>query len=189
MLNIWRCIYKLIKPRKDLSKLKIAFIVGHNEKRKGAYSKYLSSTEWDYYRSFESDISKAGDVFYHDPTISGYNSRCREISERIGGKYDIIVPLHFNKFNSKVGGCEVWYWHKNEEGKRLASLICSKTSSSMNISNRGPKPIKSKSQRGGGEVFYPKGTSLLVEPFFGDNKSDTDNFDMLKFIDIIKNIE
>lgn len=165
-----------------------AIIIGHHSKGKGAYSQHFKMSEWDLYKSFEGKLNEVGDVFLHNPNIVSYTGRCKDISERIGSSYDIVLALHFNKFNEKVGGCEVWHWHKNEKGRKVAKLICDKIESSMGISNRGAKKIESHRQRGGGEVFYPKTTSLLVEPFFGDCEEDCKKFDIDKFVETLKEI-
>lgn len=166
-----------------------AIIIGHHPEEKGAYSHHLKTPEWDFYKSFEDKLDEVGDVFLHDPTIEHYTDRCKDISDRIGNSYDIVFALHFNKFNGETGGCEVWHWHKNKQGEKIAELICDKIESSMGIFNRGPKKIRFHKQRGGGEVFYPKTTSLLLEPFFGDCEEDCKNFDIDKFITILKDIK
>lgn len=166
-----------------------AIIIGHNSVSKGAYSEHLGMTEWDFFKSFEGKLKEVGDVFIHDPEITGYLSRCIDISSRIGDNYDLIIALHFNMFNGEVGGCEVWHWHKNKKGENIAKVICEKVNTEMGISNRGAKKIVSHKQRGGGEVFYPKATSLLLEPFFGDSEEDCRNFDIDKFVEIIKSIK
>ena len=166
-----------------------AIIIGHNSDAKGAYSHYLEKSEWSFYKSFEGKLNEVGDVFLHNPDIDSYTERCKDISERIGTSYDVVFALHFNKFNGETGGCEVWHWHKNKEGEALAENICDKVEREMSIENRGPKKIRYRKQRGGGEVFYPKTTSLLLEPFFGDFKEDCNNFDIDKFVKILKEIK
>lgn len=162
--------------------MKVAFIIGHNESDKGAFSKPLNVSEWDLYKSLESDLKTIGDVFYHDKSIKGYVQRCKEISSRIGKGYDLIVALHFNSFNGSANGCEAFYRHSNIKGYVYAKKFVDTFTKSTGISVRGVKPYVSETVRGAGEVFYPKSTAILLEPFFGDNVNDCEKFDKCKFI-------
>ena len=168
--------------------MKVAFIIGHHEKSKGFYSTYLGTTEYELYSSLESELKEIGDVYKHDPSIFGYTSRCKEISNRIGDKYDIIVALHFNAGGGK-GGTEVFYWHKNRVGRQIAKFISEEYSRDMGIINRGAKPYTKSTERGAAEVFYPKGTVVLFEPFFGDNEGDCSKWDKDKLLSIIQRVK
>ena len=166
--------------------MKVAFIIGHNEKDKGSYSKYLNTTEWDLYNSMKNDLKCIGDVYVHDKTIKSYTKRCIDISNRIGDKYDLVIALHFNAFNTVANGCEAFYWHSNKDGfnyaKKFVKGYCMFTGSRP----RGAKPYESKTERGAGEVYYPKNTAILLEPFFGDNKEDCEKFCVDKLLKAIK---
>lgn len=166
--------------------MKVAFIIGHNEKDKGAYSQYLNTTEWDLYSSMKNELNCIGDVYVHDKTINSYTQRCINISKRIGDKYDLVIALHFNSFNTVANGCEAFYWHSNKDGfnyaKKFVKGYCTLTGSRP----RGAKPYETKTQRGAGEVYYPKNTAILLEPFFGDNKEDCERFCVDKFLQAIK---
>ena len=168
--------------------MKIAFIIGHNESDKGAFSKLLNKSEWDLYKGMEKSLKSIGDVFYHNPKINGYGARCVEISKRIGKGYDLTIALHFNSFNGKANGCEAFYWHSNAEGFVYAKNFVDSFSKSTGIFNRGAKPYKLKTDRGAGEVVNPYSTAILLEPFFGDNEFDCSRFCLQKFIDALKNI-
>lgn len=172
--------------------MKVAFIIGHNEKEKGFYSPHLKISEWDFYTDMVNDLECLGHVYRHNPNIKSYTQRCIEISERIGRDYDLIISLHFNSFNKVVNGCEAFYWYSNTDGftyaKKFVDSYCKLTGSrprgakAYNFNSKGKLP------RGAGEVYYTKSTTILLEPFFGDNKEDCERFDKDKFIKAIKNV-
>lgn len=169
--------------------MKIAIIIGHNEKSKGYFSKHLNVYEWDFYNDLVQDLECIGDVYFHDSSINSYEKRCEDISERIGKKYDLSIALHFNSFNGKAGGTEVFYWHSNKETKEIATFLSDEFSSRSGLANRGAKAYKTAKQRGAGEVFKPKINAILFEPFFGDNKTDCDKWDKEIFINCLKGIK
>src|SRR5690554_6981960 len=168
--------------------MKVAFIIGHNEKDKGSYSKHLNTTEWDLYNSMKNDLECIGHVYTHDSSINSYTQRCIDISNRIGDKYDLVIALHFNSFNTIANGCEAFYWHSNKDGFNYASKFVKGYCVLTGSRPRGAKEYKSNTERGAGEVYYPKNTAILLEPFFGDNKEDCERFCVDKFIKSIKGI-
>ena len=169
--------------------MKIAFIIGHNEKRQGHFSEHLDTFEWDFYNGISCELEEIGDVFLHDPKINSYTNRCKDISERIGDDYDLTIALHFNSFNTKVGGTECFYWHTNETTKKISEYLSSEFSRKVGSNNRGAKPINSVGERGAGEVYYPKTNAILFEPFFGDNKEDCEKWNQRVFLQIMLKIE
>lgn len=171
-------------------KKKIAFIIGHNEKSKGFFSTHLKKTEFDFYSDMVQDLEQIGTVFFHDPTISSYTNRCKDIAKRIGSGFDLIVSLHFNAFNGTANGVECFYWHTNGQGFEAAKTFVDNYSKLTGTRPRGAKAYQKnkngKLPRGAGEVFYTKGTAVLLEPFFGDNKSDCEKFKIDSFLYSIK---
>ena len=82
-------------------------------------------------------------------------------------KYDLVVQLHLNSFNTEATGCEVWYYKGNECTKTYAKNICSKLSECW--INRGAKDSTS--------LYWLKRTvspAVLIESFFCDNPKDYD---------------
>ena len=166
--------------------MKVAFIIGHNEKDKGFYSQHLNITEWDLYNSMRSSLECIGEVYTHDSSINSYTKRCIDISNRIGDKYDLAIALHFNSFNTVANGCEAFYWHSNKDGFNYAKKFVKGYCMLTGTRPRGAKAYETPTQRGAGEVYYPKNTAILLEPFFGDNKEDCDRFCVDKFIKAIR---
>lgn len=172
--------------------MKLAIIIGHNEKNKGFYSKHLNKFEYDFYSAIAMDLNEFADIFFHDPTISSYTQRCLEISNRIGNDYDLVIALHFNAFDTTAEGSECFYWHTNEETKDIATWLSKCYSDKVNGVNRGAKAYKvtnSKLPNGAGEVYYPKVNAILFEPFFGDNKEDCERFDQCVFTILLEELK
>ncbi len=168
--------------------MKVAFIIGHNEKDKGFYSETLKKSEWDLYNSMRSSLECIGDVYTHDSSINSYTKRCKDISNRIGSGYDLIIALHFNAFNTVANGCEAFYWHSNKDGQKYAERFVKGYCMLTGVRPRGAKPYEASTQRGAGEVYYLKNTAILLEPFFGDNKEDCEKFCIDKLIKAIRSI-
>ena len=172
--------------------MKVAFIIGHNEKDKGFYSEHLNSTEWDLYNSMRSSLECIGEVYIHDSSINSYTQRCIDISNRIGDKYDLVIALHFNAFNTVANGCEAFYWYSNKDGQKYAQRFVKGYCMLTGTRPRGAKAYNFNSKgelpRGAGEVYYPKNTAILLEPFFGDNKEDCERFCVDKFLQAIRGI-
>jgi N-acetylmuramoyl-L-alanine amidase len=150
--------------------MKKAFIIGHHEKSKGAFSPFLKTTEWDFYKSIEYYLEQIGDVYIHNPDINSYTKRCKDIGRRIGSDYDLVISLHFNSFNGSANGCEVLYNKPNQISALIASKFCHLVNERMGIKNRGAKGITG--GRGYGELIHVQPNAILIEPFFGDNQSD-----------------
>jgi len=161
-----------------------AFIIGHHEKAKGAFSTILNTTEWDLFKSMESELSKLGDVYTHNPNISSYTQRVQETANRINQKnYTMVVALHFNMFNGVANGCEALF--VSDKGRQLAVNFCTHYTKLTGANNRGAKQLSS-GQNGYGEIFNPKATAILIEPFFGDNARDCQLFTKEKLIESLK---
>lgn len=167
--------------------MKIGFIIGHHEKSKGAYSETLKISEWDLFRSLESELNQIGKVYYHNSGIGSYTQRCVDIAKRIGKDCDVVFALHFNAANKAAHGCEAFHWHTNEKGKAIATKFVKHYTDKTKARSRGVKKYSDiKTERGAGEVYYPKATVVLLEPFFGDNEADCKKFDRKVFLEAIK---
>jgi len=168
--------------------MNIAFIIGHNKNNKGSYSPHLKKFEYDFYSQWTCNLNLIGDVYIHDSTIIGYTDRCKEISNRIGNDYDLVIALHFNSFNHLVGGTECYYWHTNQQTKLIATWLSNRYSFVASNDNRGSKPYNDKKELGAGEVYYPKSNAILFEPFFGDYKKDCNSFVIYELINVFEDL-
>ncbi|NMM62378.1 N-acetylmuramoyl-L-alanine amidase [Clostridium sp. P21] len=83
----------------------------------------------------------------------------------------IHLSFHVNAYETdKANGCEVEYI--SDSGKFYADRICSEISNALGFRNRG-----SQLRSGLYVLKYTNMTSILIEPFFCDTKSDCDKYD------------
>ena len=169
--------------------MKKAIIVGHNAKEKGYYSHFLQAHEFDFYGTMEDELREIATLYYHNPIISSYMLRMQDTARRINQHdYDLVLSLHFNSFNSKANGSEGLYFHTNERGRNYANIFSSMMNEEMGYRTREPKPLSEPRQRGYFEVQTPRATTLILEPFFGDNEQDCARFDKKMFLSILKKL-
>jgi len=164
--------------------MKIGFVIGHTPFNKGAYSKYLNSSEWDFYNSFFDKLNAVGNVFIHDNDY-GYTSRQKEMAKKTRD-FDIVFELHFNASNGSAHGCEALHYHLNETAKKICVAFCEDYTCQTGAKNRGAKKLVNSGDRGYGFVYYQKPTAIILEPFFGDNIEDCKRFNIDIFISSIK---
>ncbi|MGL4934615.1 MAG: N-acetylmuramoyl-L-alanine amidase [Cetobacterium sp.] len=171
---------------------KIALIVGHNEKSKGSYSEYLKTSEYDFFKKvLDKLFDKYDEVFNLDDDFiknikehvslfrvpnTGYSKEMAEVVKELKDKkFDIALELHFNATSShNQHGNTVLYWHKSEEGKRLSNLFQDIMAEKTGIRKLDLIQIKSLDQNGAYGIIKSNCPYILLEPFFGDNKNDTD---------------
>lgn len=154
--------------------MKKAFVIGHHYLSQGAYSKFLKESEFTY-MSKVAKYLPPGDVYFHNPYIQSYKKRMKEVSKKLN-KYDLVLKLHFNAFNEMAKGCEALYYYKNIKGENIANKFIDAVHKEFSINKREAKGLDSKKQRGYRALYYPKPTTLILEPFFGDNEEDAAKF-------------
>lgn len=154
--------------------MKVAVVIGHHERSKGAYSHHLGVSEWDFYNMVVDCINV--DVYRHNHNIKGYTLRVRDTARKLNEKdYDLIISLHFNASdNPRANGCETLYYFDSRKGrdyaKRFSDLVHNRTG--IKVRNNGLKALTQKRDRGFAMVYYPKAPVILIEPFFGSNSND-----------------
>ena len=155
--------------------MKVAFVVGHHNKSKGAYSRFGS--EWDFYNEVMECLDSPN-VFYHNSDIRGYNNRIINTAYKLNQlDFDLVIELHFNaSANPQANGCETLYWHHSVKGKEYAKLFSKEVNdhTGIKLRNNGLKALTYPSERGYGAVYYPSAPTILIEPFFGTNECDCD---------------
>ena len=152
---------------------KVAFVIGHNKNDKGAYSKELGFSEWDYWNYFYiNNLCHLGDLFNHSLS-SSYTSRQKSMSN-LTKDYDLVFELHFNAGPLSANGVEAIIYSGNNKMKIIAELYCKLMSDKLSLSNRGCK--EKISGNGFGFLKLTKGDAILLEPFFGSNKSDCNKY-------------
>ena len=155
--------------------MKVAIVIGHHKKSRGAYSKYFGLHEWDFYNEVNKCLFNAK-TFWHDSTISGYTSRIKDTANRINkDNFDLVIEMHFNSsVHNTANGCETLYYYRSQKAKehaqRFSDLVNYKTG--IKVRNGGLKALTNRNDRGFASVFYTNAPTILIEPFFGNNESD-----------------
>lgn len=166
--------------------MKVAIVVGHDENEQGAFSWWLDKSEYPFNKEFADQIN--ADVLYRKPRVKGfgYVSQMKELGKRTKD-YDVVAELHFNASEGGIAnGCEALYWVTNEKGKRYSNKFLEILTQEMpELRNRGVKAIYSRKQRGFHFHAQTKGTSIILEPFFGDSEKDRQRFRVVDYVCVL----
>lgn len=153
--------------------MKVALIVGHNPRSKGAYSPFLNMSEYDYFKSIVDKINSIDDtidIYCREPN-NNYIQEMKPIVEEINKhNYNYILELHFNSSDRNVQGCECLVYKYAPKAKILAELFLEDLSKEYSQKNRGVKCVEKSSDRGGYGICKTRDTYILVEFFFGSNE-------------------
>lgn len=171
--------------------MRTAFVVGHHKNSKGALSKYFGLREWDFYNEVVCELGDAN-VFLHDGNISGYTSRIKNTANKINQyHFDLVIELHFNSsVHKSANGCETLYYFRSKKGRECAKLFSKVVTNETGIKSRndGLKALTNRKDRGFASVYYTNAPTILIEPFFGSNKSDCDKIESPKNMARIINV-
>ena len=89
---------------------------------------------------------------------------------------DCAIELHFNSASASARGFEHLYWHSSSKGKDLALAIFDGQAQAFPDSvARDVKP-KTSNDRGSGFLSKPACPTVIVEPFFGSNQDDWEQY-------------
>lgn len=155
--------------------MKVAIVIGHNEKSQGAFCKYLGMYEYTYYvevaNKLKEKLGNMIDIYKRKPNTT-YGAEMREVLSRLNKiNYTYVLELHFNSLsNSKVQGVECIAFHNSKVGLNLADRFNHLISTEMGTPNRGIIKVNQSGQRGAYGICKSKPPYILVEPFFGSNE-------------------
>ena len=156
---------------------KVALVVGHRSKAKGAWGS-AGLSEFDFNSLVAealSDIFLGHErvkvkVFFRDNKIGGYGEKMKRLHKKIdkwGAKYSL--SLHFNAAGREdVTGHEVLYCSKG--GKKIAKKLEEFFDKHLQNRKRGIKRVAF-NQRGGGFLCRGKSICILAEPFFAAHQN------------------
>ena len=105
--------------------MKVALVIGHNKRSKGAYSQTVGS-EYDYWKriaeKIKGEISEFVDIFERKPN-KAYIPEMNEVLKELNkNDYKFCIELHFNSAgNGQANGCECLVYYKNEKAQELAT--------------------------------------------------------------------
>jgi hypothetical protein len=154
--------------------MKIALVIGHTELSGGAYSQKLKSNEFNYNSKVAEIVAKNlpnVQVFKHTSYNLGYKAMILNTAKKIND-FDIVFELHFNASNGIANGSEALFYFANPKGKEIALNFSKLMQQTFKKKNRGAKSLYNESHRGFHAVAIPKPTTIILEPFFGDNDND-----------------
>lgn len=163
---------------------RFAVIVGHSERKQGAFSPFLMESEWEYHSKVVKHLDNV-DIYFRDPSMSVV-SGINDVNKRINRKrYDLVLELHFNAYNKRSEGCEALYFHKNKWTAQVASNFIDLICGQYGNKKRSIKAISSRKQNGGPSLLGSKNDTIILEPFFGDNQEAIKFKDHKKYAQII----
>lgn len=154
--------------------IKVAIVVGHNSKNKGACAKApLSECEFDFNNKVADELVKnppSGVICKRFNRIytGSYSSEIDRVYSEVNKWNPVLVlELHFNAGGGKYSTMVVAKTSNTsiEFGKIMQSEVVSK----LGVDNASLILADRNNSRGGRSVFAAKAPVILTEPFFGDN--------------------
>lgn len=177
---------------------KVALIIGHNARSKGAFSMIVGS-EFSYWKNIaekvKGEIPELVDIYERKPSTN-YVIEMKEVLKELNkNDYKFCLELHFNSSSSlSAKGCECLVYYKNDKAKKLAIDLMARLQNDFKSTirgNRGIIEVQDSNTRGGYGICNSKDTYVLIEPFFGSNPDESLKFSVEKdvvnlFINFIK---
>ena len=166
---------------------KVALIIGHNARSKGAFSMIVGS-EFSYWKNIvekvKGEIPELVDIYERKPSTNYVTEMNEVLKELNKNDYKFCLELHFNAAaNGQANGCECLVYHKNEQAKKLAIDLMARLQSKFKSTIRGNKgliEVQDSNTRGGYGICNSKDTYILIEPFFGSNIDEALRFSIVK---------
>lgn len=166
---------------------KVALIIGHNARSKGALSMIVGS-EFSYWKNIaekiKGEIPELVDIYERKPSTN-YVAEMKEVLKELNkNDYKFCLELHFNSsLSSSAKGCECLVYYKNDKAKKLAIDLMARLQSKFKSTvrgNRGLIEVQDSNTRGGYGICNSKDTYILIEPFFGSNIDEALRFSIVK---------
>ncbi|MGL5050610.1 MAG: N-acetylmuramoyl-L-alanine amidase [Fusobacteriaceae bacterium] len=174
--------------------MKVALIVGHNAKSKGAYSETLKISEFDLFSNVAKLIQNkmpSVDVYKRED-VGSYSKEMKKVIDQVNSKgYDLVLELHYNAHNTQANGAKMLHYNKSTKGIEYSNMLL-KEHESLGLKNAGLIPVKDSSQNGSYGILHSKMAYILTESFFGDNVADCNKVNAEKlsnvFVQFLKKI-
>lgn len=174
---------------------KVALIIGHNKRSKGAFSMIVGD-EFGYWRNIAEkikyEIPEIVDIYEREPNQNYVREMNKVLVELNKHNYEYCLELHFNSaLDSKANGCECLIYKGNEKAKELSTNFMGRLQNIFNSKVRGVIEVGDSKTRGGYGICNSKDTYVLLEPFFGSNVDESLKFSVVKdvvelFVNFIK---
>lgn len=166
---------------------KVALIIGHNVRSKGAFSTIVGS-EFSYWKNIaekvKGEIPELVDIYERKPSTNYVVEMNEVLKELNKNDYKFCLELHFNSSLSlNAKGCECLVYYKNDKAKKLAIDLMARLQNDFKSTirgNRGLIEVQDSNTRGGYGICNSKDTYILIEPFFGSNIDEALRFSIVK---------
>ena len=163
---------------------KVALIIGHNKRSKGAFSMIVGD-EFGYWRNIAEkikyEIPEIVDIYEREPNQNYVREMNKLLVELNKHNYEYCLELHFNSaLDSKANGCECLIYKGNKKAKELSTNFMARLQNIFNSKVRGVIEIADSKTRGGYGICNSKDTYVLLEPFFGSNVDESLKFSVIK---------
>jgi len=154
--------------------MKFAIVVGHSERKQGAYGN-AGVSEHTYNSQLAKDIKLRLDdlnidskIFYRK-NYGTYSEKMKDLHKRID-EYGagVSISLHFNASATNAKGHEILYYSKG--GRKVAEIL-DKEFDKLGNRDRDIKK-RTKGDRGGGFLARGKSKCVIAEPFFASEQKD-----------------
>lgn len=161
--------------------MRIAVVVGHDERNQGAYSLTLDVREWAFNVPLAAgvvqDLEARGAVarIFERPAGVGYSTAMATLTSEVNTwAPDLVVSLHFNSMaDTSFAGCCVLHWPSSVRGNLAAAAISEAVSGAVGNRNRGA--VAQADSWSGAPLYILRDTAapaVIVESFFGSNPED-----------------
>ncbi len=172
-------------PTKPPKYPKVAVVIGHTDEQTG-FTSGLVGKEWEFWHKYAYDnLTDLCNIQIHDSSIRSYTKRQIDTANELK-EMDLVFELHFNSYDGTAEGAHAMYYAGSEIGKKIANTFTKLMEGTFKIEQDYNVPVKNEKVRGGAFIMKQKGTAVLLEPFFADNKDDIKKFNTN--INFFKNI-
>lgn len=173
-----------------LSKAKVAFVVGHNERAQGAqsYTYYVdgiptSVSEFQYwserFKNIQKKLKELHGIYVpiiYRPKWGGYGHECSTVADELQkAKVDVSIHGHFNAASYSVLGCECLITKtRHSLAVGVADYITDLLNRDLGFKERGDDGIKvvDSKHRGSGMIYECEShgvkAPIIFEPAFGN---------------------
>lgn len=160
--------------------VRLAIVVGHNSRQKGACSPYIGECEFDFNTKVAQMISGAAKgtgvevkVFYRQYAGS-YTKELKAVYAEVDAwGADCSIELHYNAFDGPANGSETL--HSTSAGStELAEIVHRCMLDCFGLKNRGLVKRKRFGKRGWYSMYAGKAPAILIEPGFGSHPLDAE---------------
>ena len=161
---------------------RIALVVGHNSKARGAVRITDGVTEYEWNGLLAREIAVLNParyrIFRRYPGL-GYAAEISRVYQEVDDwGASASIELHFNAGRGGATGTET-LTSGTPKSLRLASLLQSSMVVSLELRNRGLVK-RGRHERGGLSLWAGRAPAALIEPYFGSNSKDCAAADMIQ---------